>query len=121
MRCPISSCNVATTTSRVTRFVATSAARFEFVAATRWTDATQDQARIAAVKRSAAAAAPFARGAYVNTLGDEGATGVAPAYPPRKLGRLMAIKDVYDPDNVFHLNQNIRPSRLVLRRRGEFC
>ena len=33
------------------------------------------------------------------------------AYPVGKLARLVAVKDVYDPDNAFHLNQNIPPSR----------
>ena len=33
------------------------------------------------------------------------------AYPVGKLARLVAVKDAYDPDNVFHLNQNIPPSR----------
>jgi hypothetical protein len=35
---------------------------------------------------------------------------VARAYPPHKLARLTALKDVYDPANAFHLNQNIAPS-----------
>jgi len=83
---------------------------FEFVAAARWTNAAEDDARIAVARRCAAALDPFASGAYVNVLGDEGAAGVRRAYPPDKLARLTALKDVYDPENVFHLNQNIRPS-----------
>jgi FAD/FMN-containing dehydrogenase len=83
---------------------------FEFVAANRWTDPAEDDVRIAAARRCAAALEPFASGAYVNVLTDEGARGVARAYPPDKLMRLTALKDVYDPDNVFHLNQNIAPS-----------
>ena len=84
---------------------------FEYVAATSWTDPAEDQARIAAARRCAAAIAPFAHGAYVNTLSDEGADGVRRAYPPHKLARLAAVKDAYDPGNTFHLNQNIPPSR----------
>ena len=53
---------------------------------------------------------PFASGVYVNVLVDEGEAGVRRAYPAAKLARLTALKDAVDPDNVFHLNQNIRPS-----------
>ena len=49
-------------------------------------------------------------GAYVNALSDEGAEGVRRAYPAHKMARLVAVKDAYDPDNAFHLNQNILPS-----------
>src|ERR1700736_1556959 len=83
---------------------------FEYVAASRWVDPAEDDRRIALARRTAAALDPFARGQYVNTLSDEGAEGVRRAYPPDKLARLTAIKDKYDPENVFHLNHNIRPS-----------
>ncbi|MEU4364500.1 FAD-binding oxidoreductase [Promicromonospora sp. NPDC023987] len=86
-------------------------ARFEYVAATSWTDPSQDAARIAAARASAARLEPFASGVYVNVLADDGADGVRRAYPPEKLARLAAVKAVYDPDNVFHLNQNIPPAQ----------
>ena len=85
-------------------------AMFEFVASARWSDATEDHERMAAARRYAAALEPFASGMYVNAMSDEGATGVARAYPPAKLARLQALKAAYDPDNVFHLNQNIPPA-----------
>ncbi|HEX6472783.1 MAG TPA: FAD-binding oxidoreductase [Streptosporangiaceae bacterium] len=83
---------------------------FEFGTGTRWTDPAEDEARMAAARRSAAALEPYASGVYVNALGDEGAAGVRRAYPPAKLARLAALKDIYDPGNVFHLNHNIRPA-----------
>jgi FAD/FMN-containing dehydrogenase len=84
--------------------------QFEYVAATSWTEAGEDGARMEMTRRSAERLAPFADGAYVNTLNDEGAAGVRRAYTPAKLARLAALKHSYDPDNVFHLNHNIAPS-----------
>ncbi|MCW5697470.1 MAG: FAD-binding oxidoreductase [Bauldia sp.] len=49
-------------------------------------------------------------GAYVNFLADEGAARVRAAYPGGAFERLQRIKAVYDPDNFFHLNQNIPPA-----------
>ncbi|WP_229787683.1 FAD-binding oxidoreductase [Actinokineospora fastidiosa] len=83
---------------------------FEYGAGMSWTDPAEDPDRIADARRTAAHLAPHAAGVYVNMLADEGAAGVRRAYPPAKLARLTALKDVYDPDNVFHLNQNIRPT-----------
>ena len=59
-----------------------------------------------------AAMRPFmSGGAYVNYLGaDVGADAVRAAYG-QAYERLVALKDQYDPDNVFRLNQNIEPSR----------
>jgi FAD/FMN-containing dehydrogenase len=83
---------------------------FEYVCAARWTDPAEDAARIAAARNCASRLEPFASGVYVNVLVDEGEAGVRRAYPEAKLARLTALKDAVDPDNIFHLNQNIRPS-----------
>lgn len=47
-------------------------------------------------------------GTYVNFLMDEGADRVRDSYGPNYT-RLTAIKKRYDPDNLFHVNQNIPP------------
>jgi hypothetical protein len=83
---------------------------FEFGTGMSWTDAGEDEMRIAAARECAASLEPFASGVYVNTLADEGFEGVRRAYPPATLARLQAIKKAYDPDNAFHLNQNIKPA-----------
>jgi FAD/FMN-containing dehydrogenase len=82
----------------------------EFGAGTCWRHPAQDQARIAAARRCAAALDQYASGAYVNFVNDAGAEGVLRAYSPEKLTRLRAVKTAYDPDNVFHLNHNIKPA-----------
>ena len=53
---------------------------------------------------------PFsAGGAYMNFLGDEGASRVRSAYGEGAYRRLVALKNAYDPDNAFRVNQNIPP------------
>jgi hypothetical protein len=66
---------------------------------------------VAWARESYAAMEPFMQsGRYVNYLGDdEPARAVAAAYGPN-YARLQTLKAKYDPANVFHLNQNIRPA-----------
>ena len=82
----------------------------EFVAVAGWIDPAQDQAQMAAARRYGAAVEPFASGVYVNDLTDEGQAGIRRAYGAGTLARLAALKDRYDPGNLFHLNHNIRPT-----------
>jgi FAD/FMN-containing dehydrogenase len=86
-------------------------ALMEFVAVASWADPAEDRPRMAAARRYAGAVEPFASGVYVNALTDEGQAGIRRAYGRDKLARLAALKDRYDPDNVFHLNHNIRPRK----------
>ncbi len=81
----------------------------EYVASAAWTDPAHDELEVAAGRAFGGAMEPFASGAYVNALGEEGAAAVARAYGPEHIRRLGAVKASYDPDNVFHLNHNIQP------------
>jgi FAD/FMN-containing dehydrogenase len=57
-----------------------------------------------------AALGRFREGVYVNFLGaDEDPNRVREAYGDSVYDRLVSVKTQYDPDNVFHHNQNIRP------------
>jgi FAD/FMN-containing dehydrogenase len=85
-------------------------AMFEFTTGAGWTDPAADGTRMAAARRYAAALEPHASGVYVNLVSDDGPTAVGRAYGADVLARLTALKDQLDPDNVFHLTQNIRPS-----------
>jgi FAD/FMN-containing dehydrogenase len=80
-----------------------------------WSDAGDDDALIAANRAFAEAMRPFGSdGAYLNFTpeGDR----VRESYGAEKYRRLVALKDAYDPGNLFRLNQNIVPSRPARRR-----
>ncbi|MFN2567345.1 MAG: FAD-binding oxidoreductase [Gemmatimonadaceae bacterium] len=76
-----------------------------------WTQPADTDRNIRWARESYAALEPFGAGAsYVNYLGhDEGDDRVVSAYGPN-YARLRELKGKYDPDNVFHLNQNIPPA-----------
>ena len=82
----------------------------EWGGAAAWVDPAEDDDRIVAARAYGAAMEPFASGVYVNALTDEGEAGVRRAYDEAKLARLAELKRRYDPENVFHLNNNIKPA-----------
>jgi FAD/FMN-containing dehydrogenase len=75
-----------------------------------WTDPADSARHVRWTEKLWAAVAPFTSGVYVNELGDEGRGRVLEAYGPATYRRLVALKDEWDPANVFRLNQNIEPS-----------
>jgi FAD/FMN-containing dehydrogenase len=82
----------------------------EFFGGATWADPAEDTARMAAARTWAATLDPYSSGVYVNVISDPGDEGVGRAYQSTQLARLAELKRKYDPDNVFHLNQNIRPA-----------
>jgi FAD/FMN-containing dehydrogenase len=61
-------------------------------------------------RRFFAALGRFREGVYVNFLGgDEDPGRIREAYGASIYDRLVDVKTTYDPENVFHHNQNIRP------------
>src|SRR3989449_10918443 len=76
-----------------------------------WSDAAEDAANIAWVRNLFGRLRPaMTPGVYVNFMSGDEDDRVPEAYQER-WERLVAIKSHYDPDNLFRLNQNIRPQK----------
>jgi FAD/FMN-containing dehydrogenase len=75
----------------------------------RWDEAKDDPKCMGWAREFFKASAPYASaGAYVNFMTAEEGDRVVAAYGSN-YDRLVRIKKSYDPDNIFHLNQNIKP------------
>lgn len=75
-----------------------------------WENPADDGRVIAANRAFADAMRPFGTGAaYLNFTPET--DRIRDAYGDAKYERLVALKDKYDPDNLFRGNQNIKPSR----------
>lgn len=73
-----------------------------------WPDAKDDDRVIAATRGLCDEMRPFTTGgAYLNFTPED---RVRDAFGAAKYERLVALKDRYDPGNLFRLNQNIKPS-----------
>ena len=76
-----------------------------------WMAGEDADMHIAWARDFALAVQPHSTGqVYLNFLGDEGADRVKAAFDAARYERLVALKNQYDPGNLFRLNQNIHPS-----------
>jgi FAD/FMN-containing dehydrogenase len=79
-----------------------------------WSDAADDDRARAWVRNGRELLKPWATGAtYLNFMGDEGEDRTVAGLGRDNYARLARIKAQYDPDNVFHINHNIRPAALA--------
>lgn len=77
-----------------------------------WTDPSEADIHIKWTRDFWNAMQPFSTGGgYINFQSlDEGEERVVGTYGIEKLNRLSALKSKYDPQNLFRLNQNIKPT-----------
>jgi len=79
-----------------------------------WSDPAEDAVHIGWTKKLIDSLTPYATGGvYLNFEQDEGADLVRRGYDADTYARLVALKDKWDPTNVFRVNQNIPPSRVI--------
>jgi FAD/FMN-containing dehydrogenase len=78
---------------------------------TMWDDPTNDRAHIDWARTGVGLVGPYRLiGSYVNDVAEAGDDAIVRSvYGDAKYERLVALKRAWDPDNVFRLNQNIRP------------
>ena len=86
-------------------------ALFDLVIASTWEDPALDADRLAAGRAYGESIRPLSTGrSYVNAIDSDAADIVRAAFGSDNYDRLASVKARYDPDNVFHLNQNVPPS-----------
>jgi FAD/FMN-containing dehydrogenase len=84
-------------------------ATFATVIAGMWPDPADNEANIAWVRDYYDATAPLSEdGGYINFMSGDDQDRIKSNYRGN-YDRLVEVKRKYDPDNAFHLNQNIRP------------
>jgi FAD/FMN-containing dehydrogenase len=85
---------------------------FDLSADSDWQDQADDATNIEWCRRVMTVVEPDrALGAYANGNSDTGPEEARKIFGDAKLARLGALKRTWDPDNVFHVNPNVAPSR----------
>jgi FAD/FMN-containing dehydrogenase len=83
---------------------------YDFLILSQWADRSDSEENVRWTRAFFETMQPFFEsGVYVNNLGEEGEDRIKEAYGAH-YERLVALKDKYDPTNLFRLNQNIRPT-----------
>ena len=76
-----------------------------------WETAADEESEMAWVRQWGDLMEPYARaGVPLTFSADTGDERVRATFGDEKYARLVALKDKYDPENLFRLNQNIKPS-----------
>ena len=84
--------------------------QWDYDVISQWTDPDESADHVQWTREFWTAVEPFATGeVYVNHLDSEEATRIRAAYS-QGYERLVALKNKYDPTNLFRLNQNIKPT-----------
>ncbi len=84
-------------------------ATFATVIAGMWPDPSANEANIKWVRDYYDATAPLSEeGGYINFMAEDDQSRIKANYKGN-YDRLVDVKRKYDPDNLFHLNQNIKP------------
>jgi hypothetical protein len=86
-------------------------AEVAFYGISQWEDPSEQDVHIGWAREFADAMKPFSSGNIAVNFNADEQDRVQTAFGPEKYAKLVALKDQYDPDNVFRLNQNIRPSK----------
>jgi FAD/FMN-containing dehydrogenase len=84
--------------------------QWDYDVISQWNDPGETTRHIEWTREFWTAVEPFATGeVYVNHLDAEEGTRIRAAYSDN-YGRLVSLKNKYDPTNLFRMNQNIRPT-----------
>lgn len=76
-----------------------------------WSDPADTEKNIAYTRELSGAMKPYSTGGvYLNFIGDEGAGRIEAGFGAAKWQRLRELKKKWDPQNLFHINQNIPPA-----------
>jgi len=86
-------------------------ALYDFLMLSGWEDPSEAERNIRWTRELNDAIQPFLHGGiYVNAFTEDSKQGIRAAYRHKTYERLVALKDKYDPTNLFRLNPNIKPT-----------